>query len=513
MPKHGIFVPATKVSALSDITPLSPTQQMGVLPTQHQPKYRSRSPLQTPVRNKSSLSHLGKLQIASPLCATASSIPSPVTTPVNLAMETATEFPLAVTERSPVSPESKKDVRYEIRIRALEDAIAQHIHEKEHYKLQLDAFQKRIEPTELALAQIKEDLARKNALTSELKQATVETLEMLEGAQKKHKLETQALRQRIGQLEVERDDLHTAGLDAISAYESTIADLMRTHALEQERLQNDLCRYRKEWQDTKDENQRLLAEGEAHALRTEELASITKQQHKAELELSQLRSDLVELEQLRSKMAESDDENSTLRKSQEEEAVGGAELVRIEMQNMRLSESQRQLEGECSRLMDEVRKSEQQINELKQSAKEAMETRTAEDRARRRETSTLIRDISRLESLIESKLFKEADLLDSLQMERIQNHRLRAELLDFRRPRGGTGSDRWTVALSKCRSSMTPTLTSTTTTMSEEEEEDEEPYCEICDQMGHNSMSCAAVPNHRQWCPMGTGANLLKSCV
>ncbi|CAO0796686.1 unnamed protein product [Mucor circinelloides] len=186
----------------------------------------------------------------------------------------------------------------------------------------------------------------------------------------------------------------------------------------------------------------------------------------------------------------------------------------------KLEESHKQTEVECLKLMEEVEKLHQQASQdevtklvlkedlseddkiaklLQQNQKKleqltiqhATELRETKEKAEKQEKDhkrqvvNLNRDISELESLIESKIFKEADLEEALEKERKQVKKLQLELQDIKEE--------------KKISVESTTSTSSIKKMAQETPkkdivgEDSAAYCELCEVNGHDLISCKAV--------------------
>jgi chromosome segregation ATPase len=189
-----------------------------------------------------------------------------------------------------------------------------------------------------------------------------------------------------------------------------------------------------------------------------------------------------------------------------------------------LKESHKQMETECLKLMDEVEKlhseglilptttdasltPEESVAQLERQladAKRQMEKLSLQhssevqrikeqqeeaNRKHQREISSLNRDVTELEGIIEAKIFKEDDLEKALESERKTASRLRDDIMELRaeqsaaKKRNDPSTCHGTISNSSS-SSGTSTLGPMT---------DDGPYCEICELAGHDLMSCKAV--------------------
>ncbi|ORY91174.1 hypothetical protein BCR43DRAFT_527792 [Syncephalastrum racemosum] len=117
-----------------------------------------------------------------------------------------------------------------------------------------------------------------------------------------------------------------------------------------------------------------------------------------------------------------------------------------------------------------------QLAESQQEAQRWRDQAAQQDKEHRRQINTLNCDISELESLIESKIFKEADLLEALETER----RAVKRLLSRRRRPG-----RKLAGMS--------TASAPLATVTKEDYDLTEPFCEICNVAGHDLMSCTSL--------------------
>lgn len=187
------------------------------------------------------------------------------------------------------------------------------------------------------------------------------------------------------------------------------------------------------------------------------------------------------------------------------------ENKKISKGHAKLEEMHKQTETECLKLMEEVEKLHGQVSQddatkmilsgdlaqdekiasiLLQNQKKmeklvvehATELRKTKEKGdstekeQKRQISMLNRDVSELESLIESKIFKEADLEEALEKERKQVKKLLVEIQDAKEDRIVYSPTAATPVTKKSQSSSTGTS-----------------YCEICEVSGHDLISCKAV--------------------
>jgi chromosome segregation ATPase len=244
----------------------------------------------------------------------------------------------------------------------------------------------------------------------------------------------------------------------------------------------------------------------------------------------------LEIETFRSEIEKLQAKNAMLLKQKEQAEQGQQDLTKyqqlittlksenkkITKEHAELKESHKQTETECLKLMEEVEKLHQQASQdearnlilkedlsdddkiaklLQQNQKklekmsiaQATELRKAKEKGEsaekehKRKIALLNRDISELESLIESKIFKEADLEEALEKERKQVKKLLLELQDIK-------EENKILEASTSTSSKQETKSNQAQSMNKENSaSDSSSYCEICEVYGHDLISCKAV--------------------
>lgn len=231
----------------------------------------------------------------------------------------------------------------------------------------------------------------------------------------------------------------------------------------------------------------------------------------------------LEIETFRSEIEKLQAQNAMLLKQKEQAEQGQQDLTqyqqlvaslksenkKLSKDHVKLEEAHKQTEVECLKLMEEVEKlhgqvsqdemtkmvidgdmtQEDKIAKLLQQNQKKLEKMTIEhttelrkskekgesiEKEQKRQIMMLNRDISELESLIESKIFKEADLEEALEKERKQTKKLQLEIEDAKEDKIHTTITTATVIPTK-------TLTKNV------------PYCEICEISGHDLISCKAM--------------------
>lgn len=149
------------------------------------------------------------------------------------------------------------------------------------------------------------------------------------------------------------------------------------------------------------------------------------------------------------------------------------------------AEKQTQLDRITVQHTAQLREVQQKLNDL--------------ERNKQREVHALNKDIAELESLIESKIFKEADLEEAVESERKTVRRLRDELSDLKNQLKESSSAKSNGKISERKSSTTtstslrPPPAPTSNTTNKANDTNDTLYCEICEQHGHDIISCTAL--------------------
>lgn len=225
------------------------------------------------------------------------------------------------------------------------------------------------------------------------------------------------------------------------------------------------------------------------------------------------------------------------------------ELQRERHEHDAIKSTMRHVEQACQALMDpfDVRPGLGLVDQLKETQRqvkdllEKVRLDTDQQNQQRRDINALHRDVANLESLIETKLFKEADLLESVAFEQQRNQQLQDELKQVKKQRlvrrrkigdantkhhssiissstnnissnsssnkkhalsldggvvMGRADSRWAI-----RSGET-LATSTSSLFLDDDDDDDDvdvdnlpSYCEICEAVGHDLMSCLHTMN------------------
>ncbi|KAI9320938.1 hypothetical protein BX666DRAFT_2024545 [Dichotomocladium elegans] len=468
------------------------------------------------------------------------------------------------------------------------DELQKQVEEKEAILAQnvkddavLEQYQRRIEKLETII----EDLNKKAAETAEAHKVELEKKQSIND-QMRHALSDQETMTTT--LERECEELRRAGLDAISAYESSVMQLKKQNEeletqknmeishlnkvvedlrhrnmvmglpeederddyadewhdqrqrleeqlelamteLEQERLtvesltaetdrlQKELQRLhmnntasddryqnlQRELEQEVRDKRRLMEEAdalfEAHARAEDEKYQMKMDRVKMERELAEALQTIEQLKQSSktSNTVDSSEADTSFLQSQLDEVKKHSAALEQECQKLR--DSNKDMEQECMRLMDEMlllEKAEENKDGAAASANsndtqklltkiENLEHELQEERlrvnaielAKHTEINHLNKELAELESLVESRVFGEADLEQTLEMERRRVLELEEELRELKSLRSGSE----TASLAKKPAPH------------DDVHFDAKPYCDICEEYGHDVISCTAL--------------------
>lgn len=355
-----------------------------------------------------------------------------------------------------------------------------------------------------------EDLEREKQAHEALK---VETEGLKEQAKESERLqkEKSKLEEQLARLQADYDDQ--------LASRTKYLDEVRSAVESQKKTEGELRRLT----EAKEKLERDLAEAQLQAVAT----TTTGDEKQHALEIETFRSEIEKLQA----------QNAMLLKQKEQAEQGSQDvssyqhlIASLKSENKKLSasyakleESHKSSETELFKLMEEVEKLHNQVSQdevtkmlLKQDLSEedkiakllqqhqkkleklaldhATELRKAKEQGesaekeQSRQVALLNRDISELESLIESKIFKEADLEEALEKERKQVKKLQLELADLKEDSLASASASFSKA-----TPFTTTSSPVKKTVLQDESSSSSLYCEICEVAGHDLISCKAV--------------------
>jgi chromosome segregation ATPase len=359
--------------------------------------------------------------------------------------------------------------------------------------------------------------SERKRLTDELT-ASNEALEREKGANTSYRQEAESLKERTKEAEKltkEKTKLEEqltrlqADFDQELSSRNKYLDQVRAAVESQKKTESDL----RKLTEAKDKMERELRE--TPPAPTNASSGIDEKQYA--LEVDTFRSEIEKLkaqnEMLMKQKEQAEQTQSDSNQYQQLVASLKAENKRLTKSNAQLEDNHKQTETECLKLMEEVEKlhaeqsavvpapvfsegatEDDKINQLskslhtsqKQLEKTLMDHSTEirvlkekgqdADKENKRQVQLLNRDISELESLIESKIFREADLEEALETEKKQVFRLRSELQDMKEQ----------------QDEVMPTKNNSTPP-SPPQKSQHDKYCELCEESGHDVMSCTAV--------------------
>ncbi|KAI7883914.1 hypothetical protein K492DRAFT_174831 [Lichtheimia hyalospora FSU 10163] len=334
----------------------------------------------------------------------------------------------------------------------------------------------------------------------ELKRAGMETIELYERAVQRHDQDMKrytaklaGAHARIQALETERDRL-------TNVRDTMIADHKRGLAEVQERLQQTLEQKTNDETKWKADLEQQLATTQS-ALEQERVT-----QQCAERECDRLREKIKEMEDDKMGLMQELERARTVAK--EEQQLQSVKLQHLESENRQLNQALQQAlrqrgfinhsnvainNNNTMRVNKELPPtphgpSQEELQAQLADAHKIIDRMNREradlDRHHRREINTLNRDITELESLIEAKIFKEADLLGALDHERKAVRRL---LDQHTRKATITPRTKTNAPLRPPPSVPLPIIAAT------HSEHGEKLYCDVCQVEGHDLMGCPSL--------------------
>ncbi|ORZ26125.1 hypothetical protein BCR42DRAFT_401631 [Absidia repens] len=402
---------------------------------------------------------------------------------------------------------------WEETIAKLKDEIAQLVDasnqtdQMDNIKQVWDSERQRLEE---AIERHNQQLTSEQAAHQSLKQHADRLEEQVKQADKLG-LEKQQLEEQVQQLQGNYDEQ----LQSRGRY----LDEVRTAMEAQKKTQGELRRLT----EAKEKTDRELTQAHADLAKAEStLTSLRSSSSDMDGWIKEKQQQAKDMEMLRDEVERLEAQNAMLTKQKEsaelaaaaavkKDATGGDEATqalvkRLQKDNKRLvqdqdklKEANKQMETECLKLMDEVEKLhsegpnlptppsscsdndsmtpdekmtrlDQQLAEAKRHMEKLLLKHASEiqqvkdqqqeaDRKHQREVSNLNRDVTELEGIIEAKIFKEADLEEALENEHM------------------------------------PPSTSTSSKANATLKTGDAPYCELCEQSGHDLLSCKTVLN------------------
>lgn len=406
----------------------------------------------------------------------------------------------------------------------------------EEHAIKRDALQSTVETLKREIAQLMKNVETEekhvilqDVWESERKRLT-EQIEALEREKSSHEAfkteaeawkdqskETDKLAKEKAKLEEQLGRLQ-ADFDEQLASRAKYLDEVRAAVESQKKTESEL----RKLSEAKEKLEREFAEQKQQSTQNSSSSIVDEKQH--QLQIDTFRGEIEKLQA----------QNAMLLKQKEQAEQGHQDLnhyqqlisslksdnKKISKDYAKLEESHKQTEMECLKLMEEVEKLHQQASQdevtklvlkedlseddkiaklLQQNQKKleqltiqhATELREAKEKAekqekdQKRQVVNLNRDISELESLIESKIFKEADLEEALEKERKQVKKLQMELQDIKEEKK--------ILVESTTSSSSISKAAQGTPKKDNVGEDSTAYCELCEVNGHDLISCKAV--------------------
>ncbi|KAL9539372.1 hypothetical protein MBANPS3_010296 [Mucor bainieri] len=189
----------------------------------------------------------------------------------------------------------------------------------------------------------------------------------------------------------------------------------------------------------------------------------------------------------------------------------------LEKENAELAESNKQLEQDFNNLMDEMlalekqdlkrplssmeggglasvqatHGSDKELQEKIHQLEKENETHRHSLSAEKNQVNQLSKDLAELESLVESRVFSEADLEERLEAERKKVANLQRELQDLKNQSNHEGHTKnFLISPTNTTTTTSPTPPPANATQSKSKASLDEDYCELCDSYGHDVLQC-----------------------
>jgi chromosome segregation ATPase len=441
----------------------------------------------------------------------------------------------------------------------LEDQVEsanQRLHEQQQ---QYQAMRQENERTADSLKQMEKFAAEKDNLEARLKEyeqdyeelnklrnKSLEDIGSAIEAQKKAEAENRALQDGIHKLK--RDlELQTETMATLRQDKDLLESAAESGSGASEEQELRLINLQQQVEKLEAQNQLVIKQKEQLALTVEQLEQSKANQLQASKSATTSKEDQRRIKELVNKAEKYEEEIASLRHSVTDTKKEFETLTddnkKLNAEYEKLLEAHRSVENECLKLMDEVERlhseglmgldanihdghdgannqehkedprlivlqkqyAEKQTQLDRITVQHTAQLREVQqklndlERNKQREVHALNKDIAELESLIESKIFKEADLEEAVESERKTVRRLRDELSDLKNQLKESSSAKTNGKTSE-RKSSTTTSTSlrtppapTSNTANKANDTNDTLYCEICEQHGHDIISCTAL--------------------
>lgn len=390
------------------------------------------------------------------------------------------------------------------------------------------------------MEQVRKEVSASEAMTAslekeceELRRAGLEAIHAYEESviqlNQKHELDIQQKDQHIQQLDYTIADLKykqsTLFDDDERDIETRLSEMNRSHTNELN-IENGT---------TNEADQRHRLEEQLELAMTEldnERLTIQTMSHDMEqlkLELNQARQQTVSVEQkyeglqtdfekeLADKkrlIEEADNAFEAQAKAEDEHYQMKLSKMALEKENAELAESNKQLEQDFNNLMDEMlalekqdlkrplsndegggsttvqpSKNDKELQDKIHKLEKENESHRHSLSAEKNQVNQLSKDLAELETLVESRVFSEADLEEKLEAEKKKVASLQRELQDLKN-HSDNGNKNFLMSPTNTTTTTSPTPPPVTTTTTKSNNNLEEDYCELCDSYGHDVLQC-----------------------
>lgn len=398
------------------------------------------------------------------------------------------------------------------------------------------------------MEQVRKEVSASEAMTAslekeceELRRAGLEAIHAYEESviqlNQKHELDIQQKDQHIQQLDYTIADLKykqsTLFDDDERDIETRLSEMNRNHtnglniengttdeADQRHRLEEQL-----ELAMTELDNERLTIQTMGHDMEQLklELNQARQQTLSVEQKYESLQTDFEkELADKKRLIEEADNAFEAQAKAEDEHYQMKLSKMALEKENAELAESNKQLEQDFNNLMDEMLALEKQdlkrplskdegnglaavkpstndkelqekIHQLEKENENHRHSLSVE----KNQVNQLSKDLAELETLVESRVFSEADLEEKLEAEKKKVISLQRELEDLK-DHNDSGNKNFLISPTNTTTTTSPTpppppppaTTTTTTTTTKSNSNLEEDYCELCDSYGHDVLQC-----------------------
>ncbi|GAN05071.1 hypothetical protein MAM1_0081c04540 [Mucor ambiguus] len=258
-----------------------------------------------------------------------------------------------------------------------------------------------------------------------------------------------------------------------------------------------------------------------------ELSQARQQTLSVEQKFENLQADFErELADKKRLIEEADNAFEAQAKAEDEHYQMKLSKMALEKENTELVESNKQLEQDFNNLMDEmlalekqdlkrplsnteggglattqsIHGSDKELQEKIYQLEKENETHRHSLSAEKNQVNQLSKDLAELESLVESRVFSEADLEEKLEAERKKVASLQRELQDLKNQSRDEGHKNFLISPTNTTTTTSPTPPPASTTQSKSKAHLDEDYCELCDSYGHDVLQCKSDLSLGKYC-------------